>query len=243
MSRGITLIISDVHTHYEVINSQIDHAQKTGGQAINRVFVLGDFGFFGDKLREYFRQGENRFQRPVACIEGNHEDHGALPDLARDYADVLTYVPRGELYLMDPWRGLCLGGASYMDAATTPRGAEITPSDVDQCLLYQPDDVDLILSHDCPAGIGVPGAPGMEHYGAPGEPRLTLLAERFAPRWWFFGHHHRWFDLVHEGTRYVGLPESWVGYALLHEDGQVDLVQHRVARSARPWWRRLLGPK
>ncbi len=243
MTRGSTLIISDVHTNYEVINAQISHAEKSGGQVVDQVFVLGDFGFFRDELRDYFRRREHRFLRPVACIEGNHEDHGAIPDLARDYADVLTYVPRGTIHLLDRWGGLCLGGASYMDAATTPRGSEITTADVDNCLAHAPEAVDLILSHDCPAGLGVPGAPGMQHYGLPGEARLMLLAERYSPRWWFFGHHHRWFDLLQDGTRYVGLPESWVGYALLHFDGRVDLVRHRVAGNSRPWWRRWLSVK
>jgi hypothetical protein len=238
MSRPATLIIGDIHTKYGVINAQILHAEETSGRTINQVFVLGDFGFFGDNLRDFFRRDENRFLRPVACIEGNHEDHGSLPDLARDYADVLTYVHRGDIHLMDPWRGLCLGGANYMDAATTPRGAEITTADMDQCLSHAPDAVDLILSHDCPTGIGVPGSPGMQHYGPPGEPRLTLLAERFSPRWWFFGHHHRWFDVVQDGTRYIGLPESWFGYALLHADGEVVMVRHRLARNCRPWWKR-----
>lgn len=243
MSGGITLIISDVHTQFHVINSQIENAENFCGQAVSGVFVLGDFGFFSDKMRQYFRKEGHRFLRPVACIDGNHEDHGALPGLAIEYADVLQYVPRGKLHQLDPWQGLCLGGASYMDSFTTPRGAEISPQDVQRCLAHGPEDVDLILSHDCPSGIGVPGAPGMQHYGPPGEPQLTLLAEGLSPRWWFFGHHHRWFDMMHEGTRYLGLPESWVGYALLHEDGQVDLIRHQVARNPRPWWRRWLGPK
>jgi len=243
MTHGTTLIISDVHTHFQVINEQVFHAEKTTGQAVGQVFVLGDFGFFQDKLREYFRHGGNSFTRPVACIEGNHEDHGAVPDLAYSYADVFTYVSRGKIHSMDPWRGLCIGGASYMDAAITPRGSEITEDDIAHCLSHDPQVVDLVLSHDCPAGIGVPGTPGMEHYGLPGEARLSLLARRYQPRWWFFGHHHRWFDLQQDGTRYIGLPESWVGYVLLHADGQVRVVPHLVDKKPRPWWKQWPGFK
>jgi len=144
---------------------------------------------------------------------------------------------------MKPWRGLCIGGASYMDAAITPRGAEILNSDIDRCLSHSPGSVDLILSHDCPGGIGVPGSAGMEHYGSPGEDRLALLAERYRPRWWFFGHHHRWFDRDLDGTRYVGLPESWFGYALLHGDGEIQVVRHQVEKNARPWWKQWPGFK
>ena len=238
MKQNPILIITDVHTHYQVINEQILHAEKTMGHPVQQVFVLGDFGFFHDNLRDYFRRGGKKFIRPVACIEGNHEDHGAVPALAEDFADVFTHVSRGKIHSLDPWRGLCIGGASYMDAATTPRGSEITTDDIDRCLAHEPGAVDLILSHDCPQDLGVPGTPGMEHYGVPGEARLGLLSERYRPRWWFFGHHHRWFDLLKDGTRFVGLPESWVGYVLLHSDGQVHEVDHFVKKDSRPWWKR-----
>ena len=127
-----------------------------------------------------------------------------------------------------------------MDAGTTPRGSEITTADIDACLAYSPQAVDLILSHDCPTDIGVPNTLGLEHYGAPGEPRLARLATHFQPRWWFFGHHHRWFDLTRDGTRYIGLPQSWVGYVLFHSEGEVEVVRHEVAFETRPWWNLLL---
>lgn len=241
MKNGTILIISDIHTRFQVINQQVVHAQTAGGHDIRQVFVLGDFGFFQDKLRDYFRRQGNSFIRPVACIEGNHEDHGRVTALAAEYADVFTYVPRGNVQLMNPWRGLCIGGAKYMDAAITPRGAEITADDIDKCLLYEPEEVDLILSHDCPTGLGVPGAPGMEHYGEPGESRLAVLADHLHPRWWFFGHHHRWFEAHINGTHFVGLPESWLGYVLLHSSGEVEIVKCELDIALKPWWKRWPG--
>ena len=241
MTHDLVMLISDIHTKYAVINPQIRHAEEACGHPVSQVLVLGDFGFFGDELHEYFRRGNNRFLRPVACIEGNHEDHGALHNLVARYADVVTYLPRGSVHNLGPWRGVCLGGARYMDAGSTPRGCEITAADVEACLAHAPDEVDLVLSHDCPTGIGVPNTPGLEHYGPPGEPQLTRLAAHFRPRWWFFGHHHRWFDHERDGTRYMGLPQSWVGYVLLHADGEVETVRQEVPLESRPWWRRWFG--
>jgi Icc-related predicted phosphoesterase len=238
MSRGTLLIISDIHTHYSVINSQILHAEEICGHAVDLVLVSGDFGFFGDELHDYFRAEKQRFLKPVFCIDGNHEDHGAIEDLARAYADEFTYLSRGTVHRLGPWRCLCLGGASYMNSSATPRGSEITHSDVEACLAHSPDAVDMVLSHDCPAGIGVPSAPGMEHYGSPGEPRMGSLKEHFHPRFWFFGHHHRWFDSAKKETRYIGLPQSWVGYVLLHSDGEIEIVQHDVPVESSPWWKR-----
>lgn len=228
MSENAVMLISDLHAKYGVINAQIEHAAGEEGHAVGQVFVLGDFGFFGDELHAWFRRGKNRFLVPVACIEGNHEDHGALPGLAARYADVFTYLPRGRIHDLGPWRGLCLGGARYMDACSTPRGCEVTAADLAACLAHDPDTVDLVLSHDCPADLGVTNTPGLEHYGPTGVPLMDGLAVRFRPRWWFFGHHHRWFDLARDGTQYVGLPQSWCGYVLLFADGRITRVSHDV---------------
>ena len=241
MRRETVLLISDIHAYYGVINDQIRHAETSRGHPVSQVFALGDFGFFADELHGFFRRGKNRFLRPVSCIEGNHEDHSALAELTDRYADVVTYRSRGSLHRLGSWRGLCLGGARYMDAWSTPRGCEITIADISASLAHPSDQVDLVLSHDCPEGIGVPNTPGLEHYGAPGVPQMTRLAARYRPRWWFFGHHHRWFDLSHDGTRYIGLPQSWRGYVLLHDDGELEIVEHEIPIGTRPWWRRWLG--
>ncbi len=241
MSGGTVLLISDIHTRYAVINAQIQHAEEATDSLISEVMILGDFGFFGDEMHDYFRRRKKRFLRPVACIEGNHEDHAALPDLGRRYADVVTHLARGTVRGFGPWRGLCLGGARYMDASSTPRGCEITDDDVAACLAHQADAVDMILSHDCPEGLDVPNTPGLEHYGAPGVSQMAPLAAHFRPRWWLFGHHHRWFDRQQDGTRYIGLPQSWLGYVLLRPDGEITMVQNEVSIRADAWWKRWFG--
>jgi len=235
------LVISDIHAHYGVINTQIRHAEQSCGHAVSEVLILGDFGFFADDLSAYFRQQGQRFLRPVSCLDGNHEDHSALPDLAASYADVVTYLPRGSVHRIGQMTGLCLGGARYMDAWSTPRGCEITDDEVAACLAHDPAAIDLVLTHDCPEDIGVPGAPGMEHYGKPGVRQMARLVEHFRPRLWLFGHHHRWFDRTCDGTRYVGLPQSWVGYVLLEAGPTVTMIQHDVPLAPRPWWKRWLG--
>ena len=244
MSDALVMLISDLHANYGVVNTQVMHATVRVGRPIDQVFVLGDFGFFGDELHAWFRRGNHSFLVPVACIEGNHEDHGALPDLAARYADVVSYRQRGSVHRLGPWRGLCLGGARYMDACSTPRGCEVTAADLAACMAHRPDEIDLVLSHDCPTGLGLANTPGLEHYGPTGVPLMDGLAAHFRPRWWFFGHHHRWFSLHRDGTHYVGLPQSWCGYVLLHGDGGIDCVKHDVPLESRqvwPAWRRWFG--
>ena len=236
------MLISDIHTKYQVINQQIAHAEASLGSPLEQVFVLGDFGFFGDPMRTFFRRKKQRFSRPMNCIEGNHEDHGVLEDLAIEFGDVVNLVGRGQLHDLGPRKALCLGGARYMDAAATPRGSEISDRDIENCLAHPANGVDVLLTHDCPPGIGVLGASGHDHYGPTGVQGMERLAEKYRPRWWFFGHHHRWFDQVSNGTRYVGLPQSWLGYVLLDGPGNVTLVENHIPLNPVGRWARWLKP-
>lgn len=238
---GALLLISDVHAHYAVVQGQIEHAEQALGCPIAQVLVLGDFGLFAPHLHAYFRRAGQRFTRPVAFIEGNHEDFRGFEGLVRHYADAVTHLPRGSLHRFDPWRTLCIGGARYTDAWSTPSGSEITEDDVTACLAHDPAVVDLVVSHDCPTGIGVASAGNLAHLGPPGDTGLARVARHLRPRWWVFGHHHRWHDCEQSGTRFLGLPQSWEGYALLHPTGELDRVEHAVERGRTSGFWRWLG--
>jgi hypothetical protein len=235
------LILGDVHARFHVVEEQLSHALTEVGCAVSEVVVLGDFGMFAPNLHAYFRREGHRFLRPVSFIDGNHEDFMALHHLAAAYADVVTHLPRASLHSFGPWRTLCLGGARYMDAWATPIGSEIRDEEIEICMRHPAGSVDIVLTHDCPTGIGVSNSSGLEYYGVPGVEELAALAECLRPRLWFFGHHHRWHAFEDEHTRFYGLPESWEGYALLSADGQVRRVDHEVALKRPPRWLRFLG--
>jgi hypothetical protein len=240
---GTTLLLSDIHANYHVVNAQIGHATDTLGREVERVTVLGDFGLFAPDLHDHFRRGRQKFARPVCYIEGNHEDFRNLPELVAAYADVATHLPRGSVRRWAPGAWLCIGGARYMDAWSTPPGSEISPADIALCLEQMPGSIDVVISHDCPTGIGVPHEPGLEHLGPPGVDGLARIAAHLQPRYWFFGHHHRWHDVERDGTRYIGLPQSWQGYALMDGNGDLELVTHEVPLPRRPGWLRWIGLK
>jgi hypothetical protein len=234
----VILLLTDVHGLYTVVNAQIAHAEATTGTLVAAAVILGDVGLFEPHLGRFFRRAGERFLRPTYFIEGNHEDHDHLAALAHAYRHELVHLPRGSVHTIDGCRLLCLGGAGYMDAHTTPRAAVITPADLEACLGHPGDSVDTIISHDCPQGIGVPNSPGCEHYGPPGFAGSDLLRAHFAPRLWVFGHHHRWFDHGAGGTRFVGLAQSWKGYGLLDCGATLRVVRHRVPIDT-PFWSRL----
>lgn len=238
---GHLLLLSDVHGYYQVIEAQIDHARRRLGCAVYQVVVAGDLGLFRPDLYAYFRRRSGRFSAPVSFIEGNHEDFRDFAAIASEYADVMTHLPRGSVQRLGPWRALCVGGARYMDAWSTPRGCEITAADIDACLAWPAGSIDVVITHDCPVGIGVPNSPGLEHYGIPGVAGLDRVAAHHRPRLWFFGHHHRWHEHHVDGTRFVGLPQSWQGYCLLDGQGEVRRIDHTVPLPARPRWYRIFG--
>lgn len=232
------LLLSDLHCRYELVNAQLAHAQTRTNGAVEAALVLGDVGLYEPFLSRFFRRRKERFARPVAVIEGNHEDFDALPRLVRRYADVLTHLPRGSVHSIGGWRLLALGGAAYMDAMNTPRGSVIELRDIERCLAHRPEEVDLVISHDCPAGLDLPNAPGYEHFGPPGFAGGERVRAHFRPRVWVFGHHHRWFEQQHDGTAFYGLPSAECGYGLLDEEGRVEFVAHQVPPPP-SLWRRL----
>ena len=229
------LFLSDVHCRYEVVDRQVAHAEEELGVSISDVLVLGDFGLFEPFLKRFFRKQGKHFLRPTNFIEGNHEDFDHFEGLVARYRDVIAYLPRSTVHTIAGASTLALGGVRYMDAHTTPLRAEIREADIARCLALPAGSVDIVISHDCPTGIGVPNEPGFEHYGPPGFAGSEQILAHFQPRLWVFGHHHRWFDRTIAGTRFFGLPQSWLGCAVLTDDGELHRIDHNVGEKRRPF--------
>lgn len=239
------LLASDVHCRFSMVNRQISHAEKTLGERVCAVIVLGDFGVFPWRLEEFFDRRGCHFERPLYFIEGNHEDFACLQRIAAKYSGLMSHLQRGTIRDIGGYRFLCLGGSAYMDAMNTPAGAEITPVDLAACMAHESGAADLMISHDCPAGIGVPGTPGFEFYGDPGFKGGLEIARRMKPGLWLFGHHHKWFETTHEGIRYLGIPEIWKGYALLRQGLNVTTVENYISEESpdfRERLRKILNP-
>lgn len=223
------LFLSDLHTRFELVNRQLEHAEAAQGATVAAVVLCGDLGLVEPYVGRFFKHAA--FARPTYYLEGNHEDFDHFDTLVARYREQMTFCPRGSVRRIGPWRMLFLGGAKYMDAMTTPMGAEIEERDIEAALAHDPEAVDLVVTHDCPAGIGVRNAPGFEHYGRPGFERGLEIAARYRPRRWIFGHHHRWIEAERDGVHYHGLPQSWEGYALLEADGRFTPVQSPIRQT------------
>lgn len=234
------LVTSDTHCYYDTINQQIEYAETVLGHTITSVIHLGDFGAYKPHLNDYFIKQNRRFKRPLYFIDGNHEDFDSLDWIVRRYKDCFTYLPRGTVHKIDGYRFLALGGAAYMDSMITQRGAVITDAQIDKCLALTPEAVDILITHDCPVGIGVPNTPGLDFFGETGFPRSNELAAHFRPRLWLFGHHHQFFSHVDRNTRYYGLSGTWKGFGLLDTDYDFRFVEHNIAWTSPPFLEKLL---
>ncbi len=235
------LIISDVHGRFGVINEQLEYAAKVMGENIEAVVVLGDLGIFESNLKKFFEREKQKFIKPLYFIEGNHEDFSCFDILVKKYGENLTHWHKSSIQKLGGVNFLCLGGARYMDLANTPMNSEIKTSDISNCLIHSPQAAQVIITHDCPEGIGVPNTPGLEFYGPPGFSGSCEILKHFKPRLWLFGHHHKWFDKIIDGTAFHGLPESWNGFGLLGPDLSFRPVVNLIERKYEPFWKRWFG--
>ncbi len=235
------LLISDVHSRFGLINTQIAHAEARFAETVTSVVVTGDFGLFSGPLQRFFVTEGSRFLRPVYYVEGNHEDFAHFTTLNETYRQHFTHLPRGEVRIIDGIRFLGFGGASYMNPLLTPPASVIRDADIDRCLRLAPGSVDYLVGHDCPRGLPIAGSPQFDHLGPPGFPRGFDLARHLRVPIWVFGHHHQWHSSSRDGTRYEGLSESWHGYAVIKRKRRYTAVENLIPlRPPRSLLQRLL---
>jgi Icc-related predicted phosphoesterase len=159
----------------------------------------------------------------------------------KKYGKNFTHFSRGTIQSVDGHSFLCLGGARYMDIINTPMHSEISDHDINLCLSHPENSIKIILSHDCPSGIGVANTPGLEFYGIPGIARSGELLHHYSPLLWIFGHHHKWFSKKSGNTLFHGLAESWNGFGILEDNGTFTTFKNTVEKSHESFWKRWFG--
>jgi hypothetical protein len=193
------------------------------------VLQVGDFGIWPDPSRidraTRHHDGAGNFPawlgerreapRRTVFIKGNHEDFVWL-DGRRD-ADVLpglTYLRNGHtIDLINPCAGRirvagvggCYGPSDYRRRSDSLQGyakRHYTSDEIDG--LADGGDVDIVLTHDAPAGVRFPRNRRGKAYISETQ-GLDVLLTRLRPRICFFGHHHTRVDAEVAGVRCIGL--------------------------------------
>lgn len=232
------LIVGDVHGQHRQLAEVLRQAQTD--YRIEAGIQVGDFGFDEHAMAELAR-----YPVPLHVIDGNHEDHRWLRRaLRRGAADVwrekanLIYQPRPSIARLGSSKIGFMGGALHVDRPQKHNLLAGLPNYIlrrhrEQAVaLFNREKPDLIVTHSCPAGIGigVRASPELAHGvaehivkagfdpGPPddcGEGELAQLwrSLQYRPSGWVFGHFHCGHDAIVEGTRFVCVadnPRQWL---------------------------------
>ena len=227
------LIIGDIHGQHRQLADILRQVQTDFGIAAG--IQVGDFGFYKDIMAQV-----PRFPVPLHVIDGNHEDHAWLRRaLLTGNASAwqkeanLIYQPRPSIARLGSSKVGFLGGALHVDRPQKHNLLSRFPNYIlrrhreQATTFFNREKPDLIVTHSCPAGIGigVRGSTDLQHGIAEhisnagfdagpqddcGETELTALwrALTYRPRGWVFGHFHSTHEAVVDGTRFVCVAEN-----------------------------------
>jgi predicted phosphodiesterase len=210
----------DIHGKIDRLYGEVAAFERTLGKTFALVLHVGDFGIWPDSMkvdkatRTHDGAGDfpswyanrRRVPRRTIFIKGNHEDFDFLDAL--DDPEVLPdllYLRSGLVTDQDGLRVAGVGGCySEKDSdELLPRARQSSPSHytlVETQRLLAPGSgrIDVLLTHDAPAGIE------LGSHVARGEGLRTVI-ERKRPEVAFFGHHHSRVRAEIAGVPVVGL--------------------------------------
>lgn len=255
----------DCHGNLFWALSMIDRVHRAG---VSVIIHLGDFGFWTPTpgTRLYLEGIEERlaeYEMVLLFVDGNHEDHPRLVAQPIDPATGLRpisahvhHLPRGHRWTwVDEdelsWTWMALGRAVSVDRYLRTPGASwwsdevVTESDIE--LAIGAGLVDVLVMHDVPARVAVPGLDRKSGWPADAlrdadahRHRLLRAAEAVKPRQLWHGHYHvRYDDRLYLGV--IDDRPEWDGECHVHGldcDGapyRSNLVLARLDGALLPW--------
>lgn len=166
----------------------LHHAARNGCDAMVQ---LGDFGFWtaGHKTDKYLRTvGETAQELGIRFywLDGNHEDHTRREEFFANPFPGVTYLPRGWRWDWWGYTWMAVGGAVSVDKEYREEGKSWWPeeelTDAEVKWASRPGRVDILLAHDCPRGVDIPGVGPDTKGGVRGDWPLHILKEAEAHR-------------------------------------------------------------
>ncbi len=173
---------------------------------------LGDYGY--DYPPDYTRRVEEACREhriPLLFVDGNHENFPRLhaypirDNGLRQISDHVWHLPRGYRWTWSNRMWVALGGAYSVDKPWRKAGISwwpeetITDGQAEQVIAG--GEVDILVSHDCPAGVPIPGID--DRAGPPPFPAdqiarsnehrelLRTVVDAIQPTAIWHGHYHR----------------------------------------------------
>lgn len=177
------------------------------------ILQVGDFGFW-PKDRSFYPRFHRTIEEQLAAhdlrcfwIDGNHEDHDALNEIARaeeasptlgkfwKVAKRCFYVPRGTRWTWNGVRMLGLGGAYSIDRKHRIKGYDWFEQEVlsDEDVKVGRDEVDIMFTHDVPFGVLETELGTRFPASVRNRERVLEVVEAVKPKLLMHGHlHHRY---------------------------------------------------
>lgn len=160
----------DWHGEAWAADKTIAWAAYQGSQVI---LHTGDFGVWSGSGGQFFLKAVSaalvRHNLSLIFVDGNHEDFDLLYEYPinefglRPILPRLYHAPRGFRWKWNDVRFLALGGATSLDKPHRMLGVswwpqeELTYSDCTKAI--DGGEADVMITHDCPAGVSIPGIP------------------------------------------------------------------------------------
>lgn len=236
-------VVGDLHGNSGWSRRAVQYARDLDADVIVQV---GDFGIWPGWQTPgtgawMFLDGLQRkledLDLTLLFLDGNHECHLFLTQLVEKYGnhkaiplpnfDRISYLPRGLHWQWFDRTFMSLGGAVSVDKHLREFAISWWPEEIlsDSDVLWASrEPVDVVLAHDCPLGVSIPGIHPPLSSDAPLEFPLQALmdAEQHRqqvrdvwiathPQLWIHGHYHVCYEsgVRHpdsgEWTRFVGL--------------------------------------
>lgn len=202
----------DFHTQAGWAKWVLRAAKRDGADVL---IPLGDLGVwpdpYGQRFLDLLSEHAQDVGIPVLFTEGNHEDFDFLEqfpigaDGLRQLRPWVWHLPRGFRWT---WGGLtfaALGGATCLNRPDLTPGFDWFPAE--EITWAQAENmiaggsVDVLVTHDCPAGVDIPDLPPPSQW-APEELRraqnhrdlLRAVVDQIRPTHLFHGHYHVRYD-------------------------------------------------
>ncbi len=235
----VVAFFGDWHTNTHYAVAALEHAAAHGADVGIHV---GDFGgrFPAGYLASVTRAC-NRVGMNLLFVDGTHDDHQQLARLPLNRHGIrpldggrIFHLPRGFRWTWHGRRFLALGGAHSVDGPTRRRSGllwqpeEETISTADARRAVAGPVVDVLVSHDCPAGVDIPGLAAGAHrwpadqlaHADTHRRLLRSVVDVVQPVHIVHGHYHRRYTLT------VDLGYGPVHVHGLAEDGCHDLADN-----------------
>lgn len=220
------MVAGDWHSNSRWAVKTLKHARLQGCDA---VLHLGDFGFwprhdqlltqgFYKGVMDYCRQSHLR----LYWLDGNHEHHELLnPGMGND---VIRHLPRGHRWQWWNKTWMAVGGGVSVDKKYRRPQIDwfpeetLTPRQFEHCM--RDGAVDIIVSHDCPDGIRIPGVHAADKQDlvdgggfpaeaiADGEDHRKLIGDitrQVGAKLLIHGHYHVRYETTHGNLGVIGL--------------------------------------